>query len=93
MAGNIGLRPSKKYPRLGRGIFIYFQKGEGLFDAIFYEIHALVPCGGADDDATPSSASQKRTHSQQLSLTIIVVLRGPHQKNAFFEVDISHFKV
>ena len=22
MAGNIGLRPSKKYPRLGRGIFI-----------------------------------------------------------------------
>ena len=71
----------------------YFQKGEGLFDAIFYEIHALVPCGGADDDATPSSASQKRTHPQQLSLTLIVVLRGPHQKNAFFEVDISHFKV
>ena len=25
-------------------------------------------------------------------ITIIVILRGPHQKNAFFEVDISHFK-
>ena len=24
VAGNIGLRPSKKYPWLGRGIFIYF---------------------------------------------------------------------
>ena len=23
VAGNIGLRPHKKYPRLGRGIFIY----------------------------------------------------------------------
>ena len=72
---------------------VYFQKGEGLFDAIFYEVHTPVRRRGADDDATPSSASQKRTHPQQLSLTIIVVLRGPHQKNAFFEVDISHFKV
>ena len=64
-----------------------------MLDAILYEVHTPVPCGGADDDATPSSASQKRTHPQQPSLTIIVVLRGPHQKNAFFEVDISHFKV
>ena len=27
MAGNIGLRPSKKYPRLGRGIFIACEEG------------------------------------------------------------------
>ena len=73
--------------------FFYFQKGEKLFDAILYEVHTPVRRRGADDDAAPSSASQKRTHPQQLSLTIIVVLRGPHQKNAFFEVDISHFKV
>ena len=64
-----------------------------MLDAILYEVHTPARRRGADDDATPSSASQKRTHPQQLSLTIIVVLRGPHQKNAFFEVDISHFKV
>lgn len=64
-----------------------------MLDAILYEVHTPVRRRGADDDATLSSASQKRTHPQQLSLTIIVVLRGPHQKNAFFEVDISHFKV
>ena len=79
---------SNKTPAL-----FYFQKGEGLFDAILYEVHTPVRRRGADDDATPSSASRQRTHPQQLSLTIIVVLRGPHQKNAFFEVDISHFKV
>ena len=73
--------------------FFIFKKGVDLLDAILYEVHTPVRRRGADDDATPSSASQKRTHPQQLSLTIIVVLRGPHQKNAFFEVDISHFKV
>ena len=34
MAGNIGLRPSKKYPRLGRGIFIFVSaplSGAGLY--------------------------------------------------------------
>ena len=54
---------SNKTPAL-----FYFQKGEGLFDAIFYEVHTPVRRRGADDDATPSSASQKRTHPQQLSL-------------------------
>ena len=73
--------------------FFIFKKELNLLDAILYEVHTPVRRRGADDDATPSSASQKRTHPQQLSLTIIVVLRGPHQKNAFFEVDISHFKV
>jgi len=73
--------------------FFIFKKGVDLLDAILYEVHTPVRRRGADDDATLSSASQKRTHPQQLSLTIIVVLRGPHQKNAFFEVDISHFKV
>ena len=48
---------SNKTPAL-----FYFQKGEGLFDAIFYEVHTPVRRRGADDDATPSSASQKRTH-------------------------------
>ena len=73
--------------------FFIFKKGVDLLDAILYEVHTPVRRRGADDDATPSSASRQRTHPQQLSLTIIVVLRGPHQKNAFFEVDISHFKV
>ena len=73
--------------------FFIFKKGGDLLDAILYEVHTPVRRRGADDDATPSSASRQRTHPQQLSLTIVVVLRGPHQKNAFFEVDISHFKV
>ena len=39
-----------------------------MLDAILYEVHTPVRRRGADDDATPSSASQKRTHPQQLSL-------------------------
>ena len=54
---------SNKTPAL-----FYFQKGEGLFDAILYEVHTPVRRRGADDDAAPSSASRQRTHPQQLSL-------------------------
>ena len=48
--------------------FFIFKKGVDLLDAILYEVHTPVRRRGADDDATPSSASQKRTHPQQLSL-------------------------
>ena len=42
--------------------FFISRKGVDLLDAIFYEVHTPVRRRGADDDATPSSASQKRTH-------------------------------
>ena len=45
--------------------FLFSKKEFDLLDAIFYEVHTLVRRRGADDDATPSSASQKRTHRQR----------------------------